>query len=172
VRCEDALMIYVSGKPLPTTTHHRPPNAAPPRIAADAARPSRTTARFHASALDIEPAPIERRKGTIFLRQPDDLDRLDQPTDTLMFGVAGGCSRSSAMCRRKRYPPPLGGYSVRRRFASILSLGLPRPTLPRLPVFPASKSLAIQRFVLCRRQAFRRASCPRPRRRSDATDSG
>src|SRR5438034_11445230 len=138
-----------------TTTYHYASSVAYARHVLRLTPIDRLGQRVHAAALDIEPAPIERREGHDFFGNRMTWIELDQPHDTL-FGSRRG-SRSSAMWRRKR--PPLGRRFARRRSPPPIS----RPTLPRITCSRAAKSRSIQRFAPMPPTAFRqgvRSSTP------------
>src|SRR6266404_5902894 len=149
-----------------TTTYHYASSVVYARHVLRLTPIDRLGQRVHAAALDIEPAPIERREGHDFFGNRMTWIELDQPHDTLSVRVAARVAVKRDVAPEAT--PPLGGDSrggVRlHRSLAQLSRALPVPEPPSLARSRDSR--------LCRRQLFGRASGHRRRRRSDATDQG
>ena len=139
-----------------TTTYHYASSVAYARHVLRLTPIDRLGQRVHAAALDIEPAPIERREGHDFFGNRMTWIELDQPHDTLNVRVA-----ARVAVKRDVAPeaPPLGRRFARRRSPPPIS----RPTLPRITCSRAAKSRSIQRFAPMPPTAFRqgvRSSTP------------
>src|SRR4026209_2609568 len=108
-----------------TTTYHYASSVAYARHVLRLTPIHRRGQRVHAAALDIEPAPIERREGHDFFGNRMTWIELDQPHDTLSVRVA-----ARVAVKRDVAPeaPPLGRRFARRRSPPPIS----RPTLPRI----------------------------------------
>src|SRR5262249_49800279 len=75
-----------------TTTYHYASSVAYARHVLRPTRIDRMGKRVHAAALDIEPAPIERREGHDFFGNRMTWIELDQPHDTLSVRVVARVS--------------------------------------------------------------------------------
>src|SRR5215467_12198906 len=132
-----------------TTTYHYASAVAYARHVLRLTPIDRLGQRVHAAALDIEPAPIERREGHDFFGNRMTWIELDQPHDTLSVRVAARVAVKRDVAPEAT--PPLGRRFARRRSPPPIS----RPTLPRITCSRAAKSRSIQRFAPMPPTAFR-----------------
>ena len=115
--------------------------------------------RVHAAALDIEPAPVERREGQDFFGNRITWIALDQPHDTLTVKVAARVAveraavaeparrRRGRTCATTAFAPPICRPQLARALSVPEPAGVARSGNPRL----------------CRARAFRRAGrCSTP----------
>src|SRR5215470_5847077 len=138
------------------TTYHYASSVAYARHLLRLTPIDRLRQRVHAAALEIEPAPVERREGHDFFGNRMPWIELDQPHDTLSVRVAARVS-----VKRDVVPEatPLGRRFARRRSLPSIS----RPTLPRVTCSRAARSRSIRRFAPMPPTAFRqgvRSSTP------------
>src|SRR5262249_17554169 len=113
--------------------------------------------RVHAAAVDITPAPVERREGQDFFGNRMTWIELDQPHDTLSVRVA-----ARVALKRDTVPEALPPWEEVRA-TRLLPSSISRPTLPRITSSRAGKSRSIRKSVPMRRRAFRRdGRCSRP----------
>ena len=131
-----------------TTTYHYASSVAYARHVLRLTPIDRLGQRVHAAALDIEPAPIERREGHDFFGNRMTWIELDQPHDTLSVRVAARVAVKRDVAPEST---PLGRRFARRRSPPPIS----RPTLPRITCSRAAKSRSIRRFAPMPPTAFR-----------------
>src|SRR6516162_11434033 len=123
-----------------TTTYHYASSVAYARHVLRLTPIDRMGQRVHAAALDIEPAPIERREGRDFFGNRMTWIELDQPHDTLSVRVATRVAVKRDVARKQ---PRLGKRFARPRSPPSIS----PPTLLRITCFRAGKSRSIRKFA-------------------------
>ena len=124
--------------------------------------------RVHATALDIDPAPIERREGHDFFGNRMTWIELDEPHDTLSVRVA-------ARVAVKSEAPPPAGRTPPWEEHSRCRVRFDRSVAELAGALPVSQPAGFARSGnprLCRRELYAGAAGSRRRRRSHAADQG
>ena len=143
-----------------TTTYHYASPVAYARHVLRLTPIDRPGQRVHATALEVEPAPIARREGQDFFGNRMTWIELDQPHDMLSVRVAARVTVEQNGAPSRRYDPAVGRGPRRRLRLASISRGI----RPRISCSRAGRSRSIRKSATMRPRALRRGGrCSTPR---------
>ena len=133
-----------------TTTYHYASHVAYAHHVLRLTPIDRAGQRVHAAALDIEPAPVERREGSDFFGNRLTWIELDEPHDMLTMRVAARVAVERDGRARRGDHAAVGGGARRDAFASPIS----RRRRRRIFCFRAGRSRSIRKSATMRAESF------------------